>query len=420
MANSGKIKELVLLLLFPIFLGGSCSGASVPKESKGKSMGNNMLNSWSPCLSAPFNFTAAVEWFYVKYGMNSAVGLAGADKDLFEDGMTLSRPIDCRVNLFSPKGVDLVWASWMERKWYVAEINFSEQEEKIIKDALHASFPSFDDEDYLNPKQKKGSYGIFHVCCFPGGKLRYFLESNDYNRIISLDLVSQAAETHELDETFLHGGRGMIRREEKYWEDMNDYFDDMLHEGKYKMEMEAIEREFGEETRQRLEYHQEHGAPDPALWNSYFKRYNYKVSVVMEDSASELLQETCHFTNAELYQRYLKVNPDNVIASPAALKKLVFEWKSKGFIYSCYIYFNEEETFRVFQEAFGDDSDKTGQLKIFVSKYNNYLDISLSVGEKTYVFEKMQIDIGRREGVYDDTERVYENYEGAHQEFVGR
>lgn len=72
----------------------------------------------------------------------------------------------------------------------------------------------------------------------------------------------------------------------------------------------------------------------------------------MEDPESELLDETCYFTNAEMYHRYFSVNPGNVISRPAALRKLVFGWKSKGYFYSCYIYINEEEIFRNFQEAF--------------------------------------------------------------------
>lgn len=139
----------------------------------------------------------------------------------------------------------------------------------------------------------------------------------------------------------------------------------------------------------------------------------------MEDPESELLDETCYFTNAEMYHRYFSVNPGNVISRPAALRKLVFGWKSKGYFYSCYIYFNEEEIFRNFQEAFDGDESK-GEFKIFVSKYNNCLELSLTVGDKKYRFENMQIDIANRERFYDSADRVYENYEGAHQDFVGR
>ena len=383
-------------------------------------MGKDIFVSWSPCASAPFYFTADVEWLYVKYGINSAVGLGFADENILSGGMTNSKPVNHAVNLLSPQGADVVWASWMERKWYVAEIDFNDKEKTTIKDALHDTFPSSDDDDIENIKPKKGNYDIFHICCFPGGIIRYFLESSDYNRVISLDIVSQGKETHELDETLLYGRKGMIRSDEKYWENMDDFFDEMTHAGKYKKELDAIEAEYGEETRKRIEYYREHGAPDPALWDPYFVRYNYNVSVVMEDPASQLRKESCFFTNAEMYERYPAVNPNNVITRPSALKKLVFEWNSKGLIYSCYIYFNEEETFRIFQEAFGNAPDAKGELKVFMSKYNNYLELSLTVGEKSYTFEKMQIDIGRRERYYDSTDRFYENYEGEHQDFVGR
>lgn len=413
-------KRIGRLLLLFLIMGGSCDSKPISTDYTKEQMDKNTPCSWSPCLSSPFYFTTAVEWFYVRYGKNSAAGLSGIDNFLFNNGMTISSPIECTVNNLTPSGVDIIWASWMERKWYAAAIDFTNEEKEKIKNALNSTFASYDDEDISDIKPKEGQYDIFHVCCFPGGKLRYFLESSDYNRIISLDITSQAAETHKLDESYLHGGRCMIKREEKYWENMDDYFDEMTLDGKYKKELDDIEEEYDEETRERIEYYREHGAPDPALWDPYFVRYNYNVSIVMEDSASQLRKESCFFTNAELYERYPTVNPGNIITRPSALKKLVFEWNSKGFIYSCYIYFNEEETFRLFQEAFGNNPDAKGELKVFVSKYNNYLELSLTVGEKTYAFEKMQIDIGRRERYYDETDRVYENYEGEHQDFVGR
>lgn len=383
-------------------------------------MEKKLICSWRPCLSAPFNFTASVEWFYVKYGPGFAVGLGNVDKDYYCGGMTVSNPIDHNVNLFFPGGVDLVWSSWMERKWYVAEIDFDSNVKDSIKNAIRTNFASYDDEDVANIKAKAGALDIFHVCCFPGGIIRYFVESSDYNRVVSLDLFSQAKETHELDEDFLYGGRGMIRREEKYWSDMNDYFDEMLHEGKYKRKLESIEREFGEEECKRIEHYRKYGAPDPSLWDAYFTRYKYSINIELEDSESELFDETCYFTNAEMYHRYFSVNPGNVIKQPAALRKMVFGWKSKGYYYSCYVYFNEEETFRFFRDAFSGDDNNVGELNIFVSKYNNYIDFSLVVGDKKYRFEKMQVDIANRERFYDNADRVFENYEGAHQEFVGR
>lgn len=377
--------------------------------------------SWSPCASAPFYFTADVEWLYVKYGINGAVGLGFADENILNGGMTNSRPVNHTVKLLSPKGVDVVWASWMERKWYVAEIAFSDEERRRIKDALHSTYPSCNTDDIENLEPKKGIYDIFHVCLFPGGTLRYFLESSDYNRVIALDIVSKGKETHELDESFLYGRRGMIRREdEKYWENVDDFFDEMTHDGKYKKELDTIEEEYGEETRNRIEYYREHGAPDPALWDPYFVRYNYNVSIVMEDPASQLRMESCFFTNAEMYERYPAVNPDNVIICPSALRNLVFEWESEGFIYSCHIYFNEKETFRIFREAFGNDPDAKGELKVSMGGYNNNVEVFLSAGEHTYAFERMQVDIGRRKRYYDNVDRIYGNYEGEHQDFVGR
>lgn len=59
--------------------------------------------------------------------------------------------------------------------------------------------------------------------------------------------------------------------------------------------------------------------------------------------------------------------------------------------YTCFMYFNEEEMLRVFDEAYGEDRMQKGELKINVCKYNNFFDIFLNVGEKYIRLEKTQI-----------------------------
>ena len=380
------------------------------------------LIKWNPIISAPVNFPAFGQWLYVRYGMDSAVTPYLGGTELLCGGITRKYPATKTISFYSPTGIDLVWASWTERKWYVANIKFSKKEKAIIKKALLSTFPSYDNfDDYLNPSAKKGSYETFHVCCFPGGKIRYFLEDEDGNRIIALDIISQAEETHQLDQSFLHGGRGMIARsEEKYWDSMDEYFDDMLHEGKHYLDLDSIEETYGEDWRARTEYYRKNGRPDPALWDSYFKRYNYRVSVVMENPKDKLWQETCYFTNAEMYSRHPFVNPDNVISNPSALKNISLEWDANSFAYCSEIYFNEEETFRIYKEAFGKEDGSKGELKIVIGKDSASIRTFLTVGKNSYEFKKNQYFIERCKEHGLVGKIICQNYKEPHQEFAGR
>jgi len=377
---------------------------------------------WSPQMSAPLYFTIDGIWLYVKYGFNSAVTPYLGGTELLHSGMAKSRQLDRTIKSHIPKGVDLVWASWSERKWYAADVNFTFKEKQLLKRMLKSTFPSYDNfHDLLNPQPKIGSYDIFNTCIFPGGKIHYYLSSSDYNRIICLDMETQAKETHAIGEDFLYGGTGiMVRSDTKYWDTMDEFFDNMLFEGKYHMPLDSIEEEYDIHTRKRTELYRKFGAPKPSLWEPYFRRYNYKVSVQMEDAKSKLWNERCTFTNAEMYERFLPVNPDNIIDTPSPLANINFKWDSNDYAYTSNIYFNEEETFQIFQNAFASNPDSKGELQILVSKNNGSISASLIVNEKSYKFNKVQIDIEQCKEHYLIGKIIYKNYKDPHQEFIGQ
>ena len=387
-----------------------------------KDMPKKKFIKWTPLISAPFNFPADGQWLYVRYGLDKAVTPYLGGAELLNSGITRHHPMTRTISLHTPTGADLLWASWTEHKWYVADIKFNRKEKAIIKEALQSTFPSYDDfDDYLNPKPKEGSYEIFHICCFPGGKIRYFLEDGDYKRLIALDITSQAEETHKLDQSFLYGGIGMIpKSKEKYWDSMEDYFDDMLNEGKHYLSLDSIEETYGTDYRQRAEYYRKHGAASPTLWDPYFKRYDYRVSVIMENPRDKLWQEHCYFTNAEMYKRHLSVNPGNIIEHPSPLKNIYFEWDANGFAYCSELYFNEEETFRIFKEAFGKEGSSKGELQIVIGKDSGSIKAVLTVGKNSYEFKKTQLYIERCKEHGLVGKIIYKNYTEPHQEFAGR
>lgn len=88
-----------------------------------------------------------------------------------------------------------------------------------------------------------------------------------------------------------------------------------------------------------------------------------------------------------------KVPSWNVVPSPSRLKNIRSEWNTKDFHYTSFMYFNEAEMLRVFDEAYGEDRTQKGELKIKVSKDCKSFDLSLNVGGKSIKLEKTEIRV---------------------------
>lgn len=376
--------------------------------------------SWEPRLCTPRNFSIQSDWFYVTYGSDMA---ASVMKDIFFNGMAVD---DCHEQLeegikgMSPTGVDITWFSHMERKCYRADIRFLSKEMEMIDNLMRKGYNgiNYDDNDE-RILAKRQSYDRFYVCCFPGGKLRFFLGDKSF-RTIELGLSYQAEETHELDESILNGTRNMFFNPDKYWENINEYYDSYLYEGSHSEDLDSIKVQFGDKTYERIKHHREKGV-QLNLWDKYFKRYDYSIIVEFEDTSSVMDLKNCHFTNAEMFMHDPNINPANTISTPSPIRMMNCRWKNASNYYKCFIYFNEEETFDLFDRAFSENSNASASLRVLVSKYNNLLEVSLDVDGKSYRFEHAQIDILRNSiTMSEDWEYVYENYEGSqHQEFEG-
>lgn len=363
--------------------------------------------SWEPTCSAPKMFEVYTHWFYVKYGKDKAVTTS---KDFYEGGIDWAWPHEAgEVRNEIPTGVQIVYAALQERKIYKADIDFTSDELRIIRDHFNRGY---------NACQKKDTYGIFCVCILPGGNLKFILCGVERQRNIVLDFDYKAEETYEADEDIMMGlnhspGRGM-----RNWKDREQFFDFMTNEGCCYMELDSIRKQFGEQTYLQSKYYREKSIP-MNIWNRYFERFNYKTVISFENDSTSMVFDMCMYTNAESYTRMYGKNDDNYIENPARIKKTRFEWEVDGHRYETVCYFNEEEVLRVFDEAFGDDHNQKGELKIDVSKYNNLLTIHLNVGDKSILLEKTQIDIVEVDKNTGDRTPIYENYEGPdHQIFI--
>ena len=100
-----------------------------------KDMPKKKFIKWTPLISAPFNFPADGQWLYVRYGLDKAVTPYLGGAELLNSGITRHYPKTPTITFSVPSGADLLWASWTEGKWYVADIKFNRKEKAIIKNA---------------------------------------------------------------------------------------------------------------------------------------------------------------------------------------------------------------------------------------------------------------------------------------------
>jgi len=70
----------------------------------------------------------------------------------------------------------------------------------------------------------------------------------------------------------------------------------------------------------------------------------------------------------------------------------------------------------VYPKAFGTDGKKNGKLLVKISKYNNWFDISLRVGENEYPLQKTKIHVFKSTPQKKPEERhpYYNNHEEVH------
>lgn len=376
--------------------------------------------SWEPRPCTPQNFSIHTDCFYVTYDSDMA---AGVMRDHFFGGMAVDEcqeQMETGIEGVPPTGVDVTWFSHMERKCFTAEVKFSSEEVEMIDSLMKAGYDGInyeDNEEKLSLKRQ--GYDRFYVCCLPGGRLMFFLGDKSF-RTIELGFSYQAEETHELDDSILNGTRSMFFNPDKYWEDIKDYYDANLYEGRHFLELDSVKAQFGEATYEKIKYHREKGV-QLDLWDRYFRRYDYSVIVEFEDTSSVMDLKKCCFTNAEMFMHDVNINPKNTISSPSPIRMMNCRWNTSNYYYKFFIYFNEEETFSLFEKAFAENPGTHGVLKVFVSKHNNLLDVTLDMNGKSYRFDHTQIDILRNTiTMSDDWEYVYENYEGPrHQDFEG-
>lgn len=296
-----------------------------------------------------------------------------------QDGVTRDRS----KKYYLPKAIEALWVSFTDRKVYAIDT-------LIPYDTILALF-QYAGEPCIPAPSEDITHVVecFDLCFLPGGKVMLYIKAAAKTILLDWSAMGEEITDNDvLSDVYLQYGL----------ENMNSYYEKIAS---------FPESEFW------LAYQKKHGSPAPLI-EQYLQRFNYTLNIEFEDKATTNLTVESDFTNGEQYWETSKFN--EVFKSPSRLKKSRIEWDTQKYHYTCFMYFNEEEMLRVFDEAYGDDRMQKGELKINVCKYNNFFDIFLNVGEKSIRLEKTQIRVFQDpvEDPDGDGTLIYKNYENDH------
>lgn len=377
-------------------------------------MGN--IGSWVLRLSAPRLYPIYVEWFYAKFGSDKAIT---SDASFVFNGIAEMTGNSSPEATSFPTGVDIVWSSLLERKWYFAEIDFSKKDLELIKSLLQTGYEGYGNKSMEEKSHRVILYDRFNVCCLPGGEIRFYFSGG--RRTICLDTVFYGKETDEMDDIIVHGLRTNRSENSRYWTDVNDFFDYVLYEGKYRKEIDELKDEKSSFC-EIIKSFRENGSVPFGLWNDYYQRYDYKIDVLFENQEESVPQmENVYFSNGERYSRKMLVNPNGDIRRPSPVMSIDVWWRVKDNFYFANLYFNESETFYLFKKAFDHYNGDGASLQVRISKYNNFIEVFLIGGDAVPLkFEKVEINISTSVGFHGSKEYIYSNCNWSHKNcFVG-
>lgn len=347
--------------------------------------------SWSPSVSTPYNYP--VELLSCKVGFGDkgksipvlgsfprlGIGRRGAG------GVDLNA-FDIESGLPIPNSLDILWASYTEKKFYKANVKFSEELQYRMLELFR--------EGYYGVKEKQRfRYNNLVITLLPEGKIWLYLDGS--HRYVRLDYTLQAEEVSVK---------------------LSDYVDT-----RHKTMDEFCTGRLSDYPK-AIDNLSKNGIPK-GLWDTYAERFPYDIKVEFENEQTVFDPDYGYYcSNGEMFGSLDDVKPYPM----ARLKHLIMAWSVTDTVYLGHLYFNEYEVIHKYPEAFDNTSNPNirGEFLINVSKYNNWFDISLRVGERECKFEKTQIHVFKRGVNQPKKEAViyYNNHQHIHSsdiKFIG-
>lgn len=356
----------------------SCGG----QIKKGKNM--RTIFSWSPSVSAPDKFP--VEFKYCNVGFGDK-GQSFPVLDTYPvSGIATSGAGGIDLNMFDveqgfpiPNSLDILWVSYAERKFYKADIKFSQEMQDRMLELFREGYYNVENDQYYR-------YNNFVVTLLPEGKIWFYLDGP--GRWTRIDFVVQAEE---------------IQMELSDFTETRHKTMDEFCKGRLSDYPDAVE------------YLSKNAIPK-GLWETYAERFPYDIKIEFEDEQAVLDPDYgYYFSNGEMFGSMDSVN----INAYARLTRLIMAWNVENVKYTGFFYFNEDDVINNFREAFGKNHSPNirGEFVIRVSKYNNWFDIILRVGDKEFRFDnekRTQIHVFRQGVDQHDRDAIvfYNNHRG--------
>mgnify|MGYP003314855415 CR=1 FL=1 len=336
------------------------------------------------CVSAPC--LCPVECLYTRflwedgYAPVSGVSIAAEGVGRGFNGIISNEKHEKKL----PKGISTVWMNYNEKKVYELEefLPFNQ-----ILDLFKRGV-SLDKE-----RNSKGIYKFdtLDLCYLPDGEVMLYVKS--YCIKILLDWSAKGEVSSDYDKYIVSS------REE---ETMNEYFDASIKQTNERLSKNCV-KSYKQST---------------TIIKQLFKRYNYRISFEFEDADTKVGLTRLFFTNGETYNADFN-RVFEIIQTPSIVENVEASWDTKDSRYAFYMYFNEDEMFTIFEEAYGLDNFQKGELKIKVCKYNNLFEVSLNVCGKIIPLKKTEIRVYVKPlaQLDQDWKLVFKNYKERHNYF---
>lgn len=378
-----KITIIYILILTIVVSLYSCS------INTKKNTGMMSKFAWDPSVACPENYPVEIKYGYVGFGKKGerfpimqqfaklGIGIPGGGIGLNDYRVEKGFPV--------PNSLEIVWASYTEKKFYKAKYDFPEELQEKILELFRQEFYDCEDSTYYR-------YDNLVLTLLPHGII--WLSLTGPGRYVCLDHIIQAEEVKMEVADFV----------ETRHKTMDEFCSGRLSD--YPKAIVNLEK---------------NGIPAYHFWERYAERFRYKIKIEFEDPQANLDPDFGYdFTNGEYFRDADRIK----VELYARIRKLIMFWSVDGVLYTGFFYFNEDEVMTLFAEAYRENRNQPGEFIIKVGKYNNWFDIFLRVGGKEYKFELTKIHVFSQGISQRDRDAVvfYNNHSGEHSstiKFVG-
>ncbi len=292
---------------------------------------------WDATSCAPKFYPMGVYQATFIFENGNAMDIPGAD--FMQNGWGDASSFVCGDNSKPiPERLELTWLSYTENKFYTG--SFLLPKDSIIN-LFKEGFTEFQ-------SKKHGTYNVINVGMAPGGIVVVWLmgagKSVDVGRYQAKDTVVSMRDfipTAQID-------------------DQTEWVNIAMG---HNPEVADSIKKFG------IPY---------GLWDSYRERFNWRPVIDFEDKESTIIDEIMvYYLNNEIDQISNDRLITNAFGHKARVKKITCWWSNKRTISKLKIHLEEEEIFKAYRFIYQNNPEQEGQLRIQISKNEDYVRIFL-------------------------------------------